>query len=241
MGKMRNIERKPVIGILGGMGPQASARLLRILVDKAANDFHVKEDSDFPEIILDSVPVPNFISNTKNAEKALKILRARVKAIDAFDASCFAVACNTAHIFLEKLQSSTKTPFISMVQSVIDEVRENRIKRVGLLATPVTIRSRFFQKLLEKAGIETVIPSKTQLRKLEKIIRKVIADKTSLFDTDSLLKIANSLKIRGAQGIILGCTELPLIFPKNFPLPTFDSLEILAQALLTKSFNKETN
>lgn len=67
---------------------------------------------------------------------------------------------------------------------------------------------------------------------LEEIIRKVIAGKIKRSDKVELVKIAKSLKKRGARGIILGCTEFPLVFPKRFDIPVFNSLEILARALL---------
>lgn len=71
---------------------------------------------------------------------------------------------------------------------------------------------------------------------MEAIIRKVIAGKVQKSDKLKLVEIANSLKEKGAEGIILGCTELPLIFPKRFDIPVFDSLEILARALLQKHY-----
>ena len=72
---------------------------------------------------------------------------------------------------------------------------------------------------------------------MEVIIRKVIAGEVKKSDKLELIKIAKSLKQRGAQGIILGCTEFPLIFPKSFNMPVFDSLEILARALLERHYN----
>lgn len=79
---------------------------------------------------------------------------------------------------------------------------------------------------------EFIKPSNFQLKILEEIIRKVIAGEIKRPDKIKLVEIARSLQKRGAQGIILGCTELPLIFPKKFEMPVFNSLEILARALL---------
>ncbi|KKS14088.1 hypothetical protein A2617_01365 [Candidatus Daviesbacteria bacterium RIFOXYD1_FULL_41_10] len=77
-------------------------------------------------------------------------------------------------------------------------------------------------------------PSKVQLKNLEVVIRNIIAGKAGGKDRIMLVEIAKSLQKRGAEGIILGCTELPLIFPKRFEIPVFDSLEILARALLNR-------
>lgn len=79
-------------------------------------------------------------------------------------------------------------------------------------------------------------PNKKEAIELEIIIRRVIAGEVKRSDKVRLVEIAKSLKNRGAQGIILGCTELSLIFPKRFSIPVFDSLEILAKALLRKYY-----
>lgn len=79
-------------------------------------------------------------------------------------------------------------------------------------------------------------PLVAQQRTLEEIIRKVIAGKIKRSDKVELAKIAKTLEKRGARGIILGCTEFPLVFPKRFDIPVFNSLEILARALLRKSY-----
>lgn len=86
--------------------------------------------------------------------------------------------------------------------------------------------------------IQIIKPSKKVTQNLEEIIRKVIAGENARKDKTALTQIAGSLKAKGIQGIILGCTELPLIFPKRFDIPVFDSLEILAMALLRKYYRQ---
>lgn len=224
-------QNKQIIGILGGMGPQASVHLVTLLIDMSIKD-GVKNDSDFPEIILDSVPVPNFISDTKNLNQVLRILKRRVKLLNGMNISKLAIACNTAHIMLSDLQSVSDAPFVSIIDEVTSKVREKRINTVGLLATPSTIRFGIFEKALNKSNIEVVLPTKRQQIISERVIRNIISGNRFKSDISLLRIIANSLKKQGAQGIILGCTELPLIFPKKFSIPVFDCLEILAKALL---------
>lgn len=225
------MNKKQIIGILGGMGPQASAHLVDLLIDQSIKD-GVKNDSDFPEIILDSVPVPNFISDTKNLNQVLGILKRRVKLLNGMNVSKLAIACNTAHIILPDLQAVSQVPFVSIIDEVANKVMEKRINKVGLLATPSTIRFGLFGKALEKSNIEVILPTEKDQIILERIIRNIISGKKLQSDALRLRIITNSLKNRGAQGIILGCTELPLIFPKKFSVPIFDCLEILAKALL---------
>lgn len=229
---MKKATTKSIIGILGGMGPQASAHLLDLIIGLSIREFGAKNDDDFPEILLDSVSVPNFISSLDNRKVSLEILKERVIFLNKIKPSCLAIACNTAHILLADLQSVSKAPFISLIDEVTNSVAKAKLRKVGILGTPVTIKSELYQRALQKLGIEFIKPSEIELRILEGIIRKVIAGLANRKDKALLLVIANRLRKRGAQGIILGCTELPLIFPKKQKFPVFDSLEILARALL---------
>jgi aspartate racemase len=228
-----NTLRKKTICILGGMGPQASARLLSLMVIKASEDFEL-DGHEFPEIIVDSIPVPDFISDLKNRPVALRMLRRRVDMLNTFEPDCFAIACNTAHILFDDLKNRTSSPFVSLIEEVSRCVAVLGLRKVGVLATPVTVSSGLYQDSLKSRQIQAIIPSKNQLKQLDCIIRLVLAQKAERIAVDTLLAIANSLRKKGAQGIILGCTELPLVFPSKFNLPVFDCLEILSKALLTR-------
>jgi len=230
---------KGAIAILGGMGPEASAKMLEVMVSMATREFNAKNGDDFPEIIVDSIPIPDFISNRKNLPLATKILIVRVKQLQALNISQFAIACNTAHILLDVLSSTSSTPFVSMIDAVANEAASRGIKSAGLLATPSTIKSGLYQNALKPLGIEIILPSGRQLAEIEQVIRRVISGTNSTLDSNKLVKIASSLKQKGAQAIILGCTELPLAFPKETGLPVFNSIEILSRTLLKQFFMKQ--
>lgn len=141
-------KQKKVIGILGGMGPQASAHLVSLLVELSAKEFGAKNCDDFPEVVLDSIPIPDFIADKKNEKVALKILKDRVKRMSEMRVGMLAISCNTAHILLNQLQLRSKVPFVSMIDAIAKEVRRCGIKKVGLLASPTTFDSGIFQKAL---------------------------------------------------------------------------------------------
>ncbi|MBI2598829.1 amino acid racemase [Candidatus Curtissbacteria bacterium] len=226
------------IAILGGMGPQASAKMLEVMVSMAAREFGAKNCEDFPEIILFSVPFPDFISSKKNARRAKLLLKKKVAFLNNIDVSVVVIACNTAHILIDDLQVVSKAPFVSMIGAVADEVKRQGLKKVGILATPSAIRSKLFQRALSGIGVVTVIPNRDQFMEIESVVRKVISQEVSENDVLRLANVANDLVEKGAEGIILGCTELPLVFPKDFQLPIFDSIEILSRKLLTLQFSK---
>lgn len=225
------------IGILGGMGPQASARMLEVMISMASSEFDARNGDDFPEIILDSIPVPDFISDTNNTKPALKMLNDRVKKLNLLGVSHFAIACNTARIFINDLSQVSDSPFISMIDEVAKEVLKRKIKKIGLLASPQTIKFNLYQKAL-KGKVETILPSDKEIDLLENVIRNIISGSGKNFslDTKRLLGIAESLEKRRAEGIILGCTELPIVFLRDKGFLVFDSVEILSRALLRKHY-----
>lgn len=231
-----NMKNKETIVILGGMGPEASAYMYRMLIDLSIKYFGAKNNDDFPDIVLFSVPVPDFISNSKNLQKALGMLQDKIKVINKINVGCIAIACNTAHILLPDLQAVSNIPFVSMVDAVVAKVRKNKCKRIGLLATPSTIKSQIYQKALAFYAVETILPNEKEIGKLEIVIRNVIEGKSNRNDSNKLKKIANRLVEQGAQGIILGCTELSMVFPSNFHVSFYNSLEILSMALLKRYY-----
>lgn len=226
------------IGIIGGMGPQASSYLYDLSIKKAIRDFGVENSEDFPDIILFSVSVPDFISNRENQKIALEILKQKVRDANKLNISCLSIACNTAHLLLPHLQSATTIPFRSMIDAVVEQIKKDKILKVGLLGSPATMRSGLYQDRLKSQDIETILPSKSQIPHIERAIRNVISGKKEKKDEDNLKKIAFSLVDKGAEGIVLGCTELPLAFPKVFDVPIFNSVEILADALLDHFYKR---
>lgn len=226
-----------ILYIIGGMGPLASSYIYKTLIDLAISDFDAKNNDEFPEIILHSIPVPDFISSDKDREKALEMLKKRIKELNKLDISCISIACNTAHLLLPELQKVTKVPFISMVDEVVKRIICENQKTIGIMGTPSTIKHKLYQDPLEKLGIKVSIPTESQIKTLDLVIRNVIAGKLLKSNTKKLLEVANFLKKQGAEGIILGCTELPLVFPKKYSLPIFNSTLVLAEALLKKYYH----
>src|SRR5436853_459051 len=98
------MKNKSSIGILGGMGPEASVYMYKTLIELSVKHFGAKNNDDFPEIILHSIPVPDFISNTRSKNTALKMLMDSVMDFNKLNISCLSIACNTAHLLLSDLQ-----------------------------------------------------------------------------------------------------------------------------------------
>lgn len=231
------MKRQP-IAVIGGMGPEASVYFYNTLIKQSVKYFGAVNNDDFPEIVLYSVPVPDFISTNERRDEALEILKEKVKSLNQLNPQSIAIACNTAHILLKDLQEVSSAPFVSMIDEVVTEVAKGGINTVGIIGTPSTIRSGMYQEGLKKIGIESIIPNSDEIIQLDEIIRNVIAEKASDNDTQTLKIIADRMKSLGAQGIVLGCTEIPLVFPKEYDLMVLNSVEILSKKLLEEYYSQ---
>lgn len=228
-----------IIGVIGGMGPQASAEFYRILIDQARHAYGAKNNDEYPEIVMDSVPVPYFIGDTDRMEEAAQMLESRVRRLAAFGATTITMACNTACILFDRLQKQTDVPFISIVDAVVKEVSRGD-HRVLLLASPTSLRLGLYQLALARHNLPYIVPSDGDYRELEYIIRGVLAGEDRGVLMRKLVRLVTAFREKeNVGGIVLGCTELPLVFPINYDLPVYNSLSILANALLKRYYIKE--
>lgn len=230
------IKEHKTIGIIGGMGPQSSAYMYKLLIDLSTQYYQAHDSMDFPEIILHSVPTMDFISNTDNIPLSTKILKKSVKNFNKLNVSCICIACNTAHVLLNELQRVSKAPFVSMIDQVAAAVKKDNLKKVGILGTPVTLQTKLYQNALQSVGIDSVIPDADDYAIVNQVIRNVIDGTYNWKDSDRLVALADTLTQQGAEGIILGCTELPLAFPPHYRLPIYNSVKVLCLAVLEEYY-----
>lgn len=228
--------KQKAIGIIGGMGPEASQHFYELLIHRAQEKYHAAKNEEFPEIYLASIPVPDFITNEKRKKEALKMLISRVAQMDKLLISFFCLACNTGHLLINQLKKATNKSFVSLLEEVPKFLKKKKIKKIGLLATPTTIKTKMYQEPLKAQGIEIIVPKNSDIRILGDIILDTIAGKNSAQNQLSIQKIARRLLDNGAQGILEACTEIPQIFPKQHLVPVFDTLEILAEAVIKKYY-----
>ncbi len=214
--------------ILGGMGPQASIKLHQLLIGADADTERAPDD--YPTILHASLSVPDFIADQLAETEAVKIINDACAALPLHSAQSVGIACNTAHRLLDRL-SFPRRNFVSMIEAVVGQLAVLSVKNVGILASPNTIKSGLYRDALDKAGIAVVEPDEPDIEELDTLIHQVIAGHDALALRPRLSAIADHLERRGADAILLGCTELPLIGVDS-TLPTIDSLSALASAML---------
>ena len=237
---MRNTKRNKVIGIIGGVGPQASSYLYTKIMKLAQAKYKAKDNDDFPELVLYSVPVPDFISDKKNIPQAMKMFEKVIEDFNKIEVSYIAVASNTVHLLIDDFRKLTAIKFVSLVDAVVEKIKQDGRKKVGLLSGSLTIKSGLYRKPLLKKGIKLIYPDKIDQKKVEKIIRAVIAGTNNGGLKKDYIKVVDGLFARGVEAIILGCTELPLaINYEAIGNKVYNSMDILAEKIVDVYYGGE--
>lgn len=221
----------PLLGVIGGLGPMATAyfmELITLMTAAEKDQQHMKmivfSDPEIPdrtEYILgksDKDPLPGFAS----AGKALRGLGCDI----------LAIPCITAHCFHEKIEALTGVRTLHAIRDTACLLKQSGIKKVGLMATDGTVRSRVFQNELENSGIGVVLPSEdAQKGVMALIYRDIKCGKAP--DMNEFFRIKNELISNGAEKVLLGCTELSLIKRSNDTGDDIlDVMEVLARSAI---------
>lgn len=230
------MRKKPIV-IIGGMGPQASAALYEKLTAQAASRGAVNNE-DFPHIVIQSLAMPDFISSRDRQAESIEMLHTAAQTAELLDPIAVGMACNTAHLFQRQMLHGVRVPFVSLINAVADAAADAEPACVGLVASPTTIKSELYAKAFHKRGLPCLLPSESDQTVLEDIIRTVISGNAGRRQRDALSAIIRRLVDDGAALIVLGCTELPLVFdPRATDVPVLNCLDILSGALLDRYYN----
>ena len=221
-------DRKEVLGVIGGLGPIATAHFMELVIRMT----EAETDQEHLDMIVYSFPsIPDrtgyILDNTQPSP--LPPMIAIGEKLAQQGADHIAIPCMTAHYFHQELSAGIPTPIINGIAETVRHLKENGITRVGIMATTGTIRTGLFRRELERQGLEPVVPSaERQADVMHLIYRNIKANKPA--EMDRFHAVRRELQDRGAQAIILGCTELSLIKRDEEIGPGFiDAMEVLAQ------------
>lgn len=220
---------KKIIGILGGMGPTATADLFNkiIISTKAACD------QEHLHVIIDSnTSIPDRTAALLNGgEDPTEQLVLSARRLQSAGAELIAMPCNTAHGFYDAVCAAVDIPVLHMIKLTAQELRREGVKCAGLLATDGTVHTGIYDKCFEGSGIELLMPSQDAQSAVMELIYKGVKAGRRDFDTSRFEKTARELSERGAQTLILGCTELPPAFGiYGLHYPHIDPTLVLARA-----------
>ena len=227
------MNHKKVIGILGGMGPVASAETYMQIVRICQRKYKAVEDHDFPEIFVYSLPLQGFDSIGFQSQDRALILEQLIVALKKLEASgvdLIIIDCNTVHYFYDDLQARVSPKILNLIQITTDYVAREGIETVGILCSNTSRRVGLYEERLEKAGIRHLRTTDEEQRVLDQAILAVMADKVSYEEHDGVSLIVDRLFHAGADAIILGCTELSYLLKERVDTSRYIDSQSLAIA-----------
>lgn len=224
--------KEKIIGILGGMGPDATCALF----DRIIKFTNAKCDSEHIRVIIDNNPkIPDRTSAIlgKSPSPVPELIKTATN-LQNSGVDFIVIPCITSHYFLDEVQKKINVPILNalkLTKEYIDEKYEN-INKIGLIATSGTVKTKLFQNLLDNK--EVIIPTEEEQ---DKYVMEIIYGKEGVKAgyragkvKDYLSEIVNRLKDRGAEAIIAGCTEISLVLSQSdIDIPLIDPLTVMAE------------
>lgn len=217
------------IGIIGGLGPMATVKFIEIL-----NNI-ITDNDNIDYLIINDPSTPDrtsYLLNKNNKNPLPNILK-MVDKLNKYNVDIIAMPCNTASYFYSEIEKNTNIRFINIVEETIKYINEQGIVKVGLLATSGTIKSKVYKHYCDKYGIEIYVPNNDDQKEVMHIIYNGVKANKDV-STESLYEISEQMIKNGAEKIILGCTELSVLYQdKKITKDYFiDSMQILANNVI---------
>ncbi len=228
--------KEKTIGILGGMGPEATLDCYAKIIKGTP----AATDQEHLRVIIDSNPkVPDRTAAiVSNGPSPLPVLVEGCRALQSAGADFIIIPCVSAHFFLDAVRRQIKLPILSIFDAVAETISSEHadIKSVGLMGTTGTISGGLFQKRLSDDGITSLVPDESQQARVMAAIYDIKNSRSTRSRNNiasDLAAVAESLVTDGAQGIVAGCTEIPLALKqRHLSVPYFDALTILARSAI---------
>ena len=225
-------EKKPRLGILGGMGPQATQIFYQRILDRTDAE---RDQEHLPTLILSDTEMPDRTAAilSGQGEMVYRRLLEDARVLEREGCTAIAIPCNTSHYFVDELQKELSVPILHMVRETCKVLARRGCRRVGILATDGTIQTQTYQKECAAQGFEGVAPDADT----QKLVMSIIYDEIKKGEKGSREKFAaidRALRGLGCDAAILGCTEMS-VYRVYHGLPDFyvDAMEVLVEKSIT--------
>lgn len=229
---------KKTIGIVGGMGPMATCDLMKKIIDRteaACDQEHVRICVDSNTNIPDRTAA--IVAGGQDPRPEM-IKSARY--LQAMGADVLIIPCNTAHYFLPDVAKSVDVPFLHMPRETAKVLAAQGVRAAAVLATDGTIQSGIYDQELNALHITPIHPEPDEQKMIMSLIYDYVKAGKDFPHPEKLVALQKSLAQKGAEAMILGCTELPIAFSQlKTILPAVDPTDILARAAIRHIGGKE--
>lgn len=221
------------IGILGGMSPESTTEYYEYITHTYTERFG---DYGYPQIIIYSVSFQTYVDWPKEDRwdlVAQGLIEAAQK-LEAAGADFILIATNTMHLVFDQVQAGVQIPMLSLLDAVGEAILTRGMKTVGLLGTKFTMEKTFYQDALAKKGITVLVPDADDREYVNNVIySELVAGQICNESRAGFVAIIKKLGACGAEGVVLGCTEIPLLVSEtDAGIPLFDTTTLHAEAAL---------
>jgi len=222
------------LGVIGGLGPMATAYFMQLVIEMTDA---VTDQEHIPMIIYNCPQIPDrtgYLLGKSKENPGPQIIACGRKIAEA-GAELIAIPCITAHALYPEIEKEMNIPVLHIIRETAAYLKKEGIQRVGLEATDGTVQTGVFQRELERQGIEVVLPSKEKQEMVMHIIYNNVKAGRRV-DMERFQQVEEELHEKGAEIIILGCTELSMISrDEKIGHGYLDAMEVLARAAVLRS------
>lgn len=220
------------LGLIGGMSWESSSHYYRLINEMVRDRLGGYHSAPCVMVSVDFAEIEGY-QRAGNWEAASQRLVKTAQQLERADVDCIILCTNTLHKIADDIIEAIDVPFLHIADATADAIKNTDIKTVGLLGTRFTMREDFYKgRLIEQHGLNVLVPDETGQKIVDDVIfselvQGIVSDSSRQAYIHEIEKLAQ----QGAQGVILGCTEIGmLIEPQHSPIPTFDTTLIHAQA-----------
>lgn len=220
------------IGIIGGISYKSTLKYYELIMQKY---FKKKKDTYFPEIVIFSLSFQKFADFEKHGDTLgyLQYIMQGMKVLEDSRVDFALMAANSPHAIYSEIVQRTTIPLLSIVDATVSAVKKANIKKVLLLGIKFTLQAGFYQAALEKDGVEVVIPSEDEQDTMNTIIFNEL--NIGIVKDESRAIILNIINNYSVDGVVIGCTVLPLILQQqHIKTKVFDTTELHTDAVVEK-------
>ena len=219
-----------VIGLIGGMSWESSSEYYRLINQEIRKQLGGLNSA---KVLMYSVNHHeiNELEHKDRWAELIEIMVESARRLEKGGADFILICCNAMHKIAEQIQNSIEVPLIHIADATAESVKRARLSSVGLLGAKAVMEEEFFKNNLVSAGLKVLIPAENDREFINDVIFNQLAyGKIVEESRERTIKIIKSLKTAGSLGVILGCTELPLLIrEEDSVLPLFDTLRLHAQ------------
>ncbi|MFA5487824.1 MAG: amino acid racemase [Candidimonas sp.] len=235
---MTDVIKDGFLGVLGGMGPMAGASFMTRLTALTPAE---RDQQHVPAILWSDPRVPDRTASTLNqGPDPLPRMLQGIAGLTQAGAELIAIPCNTAHLWYKRMAASTTVPILHIVQAVLDDLRRQGVDkgRIGILGTAATLKLGLYQDELTRQGYEWLIPDEQDIAAYCTTSIALVKSNELERSYEPAAAAVRQLRDRGADAVILGCTELPLAIPHarraELGVAMTDSIDALVLAALQR-------